>query len=284
MSRHIAQQYNLNLAPVKKPKYSFSQLERAKCGQRFLYSKTEPKSEKTYNLCAGTMLDTAFNAYYENNMHLKESHEERMEFARAALELHLRENPEYFELPWSKKAGDVRSSPENFVSWLFDKGALEMVCRQDRGPVEVQKCVELELPRYSIIGYIDCLELNTNTVVDVKCVTGWGDTTLLKYALRPQVLLYRMLLRDTKGVATSGRYELLLCRKSPKLELVDDPTMDFMEAKLISDFDIHHKMCVEKTYTRNPEHCFDFNRTCEHLVKCWPQLAHLVTKPEAVAP
>lgn len=276
---HVAHQYVLNLpAPaLKKPRYSYSQVETAKCGARYKYGKdgTIPR-DLTYQLAAGTMMDTAFNAYYHNNEHLVETHSQRLDYARAAVELAITEHPEWTALEWSTKAGDVRSSPENFVAWLFDLSALELVCRHDRGPVEVQKKVELDLPHYSIIGYIDCIELDTNTVVDVKAVTGWNKTTQLSYAMRAQVPLYRMMLKDTEGRDTKGRYELLMCRKKPTLVSVSDADLDFLQEKLIADFNAHHEKLSKKKFDRNPERCFDFNRTCAAFKICWPQLASLV--------
>lgn len=278
MSKHVADQFEFRLEQKPgKPVYSYSMLETAKCGRRYYYGKTEPKGEKTYNLAAGTILDTAFNAYYENNDHLKESHEQRMQYARAAVELLMGEHKSWYELEWSQKAGDVRSSPENYIAWLFDQKALELVCRIDRGPVEVQKRVELELPNYKIVGYVDCLELDTNTVVDVKAVTGWSHVTELSYAIRSQVPLYRMILSDSLGVPTKGRYELLLCRKSPKLSVVPDYNIEFLQDKLIKDFDEHHqKVTLRQQYDKNPEHCFAFNRPCSFLLKCFPELSPLI--------
>lgn len=261
---------------ITKPRYSYSALEKAKCGERYRLSKETPQKELTFNLAAGSMLDTAFNAYYENNAHLVESHEERMEYAKAALQLYLDEHQEYFTIPWSAKAGDPRSSPENYIHWLFDGGALGLVCRHDRGPVKVQLKVELELPKYSIIGYIDCLELNTNTIVDVKSVTGWGTTTPLQYALRSQIPLYRMLLRDSEKMQCSGRYELLMCRKKPTYVAIPDPDLDFLQDKLIADFDAHHKMVSTQSFCKNPDHCLDWNRPCPYMKLCWPQLASLL--------
>lgn len=266
----------MSIIQYKKPRYSYSSLERSKCGERYRLSKLEDKKDLTYQLCAGTMLDTAFNAYYENNQHLVETHEQRLAYARAALELHLRDHPEYLTLAWSAKAGDVRSSPENYISWLFDMGALALVCRHDRGPVEVQKRVELELPDYSIIGYIDCLELDTNTVVDVKSVTGWGAVTNLSYALRSQVPLYRMLLQALEKRETTGKYELLMCRKKPSLVTVPDTDIDYLQAKLIADFDAMHEKLSNKRFEKNPDHCTDFNRPCQFFAKCWPSLSSLV--------
>ena len=283
MSKHIAKQYQLLPAtdPVKKPRYSYSQVEKAKCGQRYYYSKTEAREEKTYNLVAGSVLDTAFNAYYENNQHLVESHQQRLDYARAAAELFLKDNPDYFTMPWSQKAGDVRSSPENYVAWLFDVKAIELVCRHDRGPVEVQKRVELDLPHYSIVGYIDCLELDTNTVVDVKAITGWSGISEAQYALRSQVPLYRMMLQDSLGTATKGRYELLLCRKKPSLSMVPDLDIDFLQEKLIADFDALHKKLTKRDYSRNPDHCFDYNKFCPFFNKCWPELDSIVNPVES---
>lgn len=289
--RHVAQQYNLNLAApspaLKKPRYSYSQVETAKCGARYKYMKdgTIPR-ELTYQLAAGTITDLAFNSYYYNNEHLVETHQQRMDYARAAVELAITEHPDWTSLEWSTKAGDVRSSPENFVAWLFDLGALELVCRHDRGPVEVQKKVELDLPNYSIVGYIDCIELDTNTIIDIKAVTGWNKTTQLSYALRSQVPLYRMLLKDTTGVDTKGRYELLLCRKKPSLITVVDMDLDFLQEKLLADFNEHHRKISKQQFTRNPERCLDFNRTCGAFNICWPSLSYLneqpITAPVAV--
>lgn len=228
-------------------------------------------------MAAGTILDTAFNAYYENNAHLQETHKERIDYAKAAVDILLQEHPSWFTMEWSQKAGDVRSSPENYVAWLFEKGAIDLVCRKDRGPVEVQKKVELELPDYSIIGYIDCLELDTNTVVDVKSITGWNETTqAASYALRSQVPLYRMILSDSLKKETKGRYELVLCRKAPKLVSVPDPDIDFIQKKLISDFEEHHKKLVKNDFTRNPDQCFQYNKLCNHFKICWPELTALV--------
>lgn len=279
--KHIAEQFEFKLdRKPGKPVYSYSMLETAKCGRRYYYSKSDPFRETTYNLVAGRLLDTAFNAYYENNDHLKESHQSRLEYARAAVDLLLKEHPDWYKLEWSQKAGDVRSSPENYLAWLFDLKALELVCRHDRGPVEVQKKVELELPDYKIVGYIDCIETDTNTVVDVKAVTGWSQITELNYALRSQVPLYRMILSDSLKMPTKGRYELLLCRKSPKLSVVEDYDIEFLQEKLIKDFDEHHqRITLRQCYDRNPAHCFDFNHACSRLLKCWPELKKL-TEPK----
>jgi len=275
--KHIAEQFEFKLTPKPgKPVYSYSMLELAKCGRRYFYSKTAPFKEVTYNLVAGTILDTAFNAYYENNDHLKESHDERLAYSRAAVELLLKEHQDWFKLEWSQKAGDVRSSPENYIAWLFDLKAIELVCRHDRGPVEVQKKIEIELPEYKIVGYIDCIETDTNTVVDVKAVTGWSQITELSYALRSQVPLYRMILSDSLKKKTKGRYELLLCRKSPKLSIVEDLNIEFLQEKLIKDFDEHHQRITQRQcFDRNPAHCFDFNHACPCLLKCWPELKQI---------
>lgn len=274
--KHTAEQFEFKLAPrAGKPSYSYSQLELAKCGRKYYESKTAGKQiDFTFNLAAGRILDEAFNAYYENNDHLKESHEDRKRYARAAVELLLEENPSWFQLPWSSKAGDVRSSPENYIAWLFDLNALDLVC-YGRGPVEVQKRVSLELPDYSIVGYIDCLELDTNTVVDVKSVTGWSAITEFQYALRSQVPLYRMILEETDGKPTKGRYDLLMCRKTPKLTVVNDYNIDFIQAKLIREFDEHHKKLVDQRFDKNPDQCFAFNKVCGAFTKCWPELAAL---------
>lgn len=271
--KHNAEQYPLPL----KPKYSYSQVENAKCGAKHNFLKTlKTAREVTYNLASGTMLDAAFNAYYENNQHLVETHQQRLDYARAALTFLLQEHPEWYTMEWSKKAGDVRSSPENYVAWLFDHKALELVCRHDRGPVEVQLKVELELPNYTIVGYVDCLETDTGTVVDVKSVTGWGQTTVLQYALRSQIPLYRMILKDSRQLVTKGRYELLLCRKAPKLVSVDDWNIDFIQHKLVEDFDKHHQRLTTKNWCRNPEHCFDYNKPCQFFSLCWPELVPLI--------
>lgn len=278
--RHNAEQFELPLKPGK-PVYSYSALEKAQCGRRYYYSRTLPKeNDTTYNLIAGTIFDTAFNAYYYNNEHLVESHEARMAYARAAVEQACSDHPMWFTIPWSQKAGDVRSSPDNFIAWLFDKGALALVCRQDRGRVEVQKKVEIELPDYKIVGYIDCLELDTNTVVDVKAVTGWSSITELSYALRTQVPLYRMILADGAALATKGRYELLLCRKTPKLSVVPDFNIEALQDKLIRDFDEHHRKLTGNCFNRNPSHCFDFNKPCTFLLKCWPELSPLTQQEQ----
>lgn len=267
-----------------KPTYSYSSLEKAKCGERYRLGKLEPRKESTYQMSAGSMLDCAFNAYYADNAHLHETHEERLAYARAALELHLSEHPEYYDLQWSAKAGDPRSSPENYTAWLFDCGALALVCRRDRGPVEVQKKVTVELPHYNIVGYIDCLELDTQTIVDVKSVAGWGTVTPVQYALRAQVPLYRMLHYHNTKQITSGRYELLMCRKKPSLVTVPDSNIDYLQESLIADFDKFHKMVSTNTFTKNPGCCTDFNRACQHLAKCWPSLAPLVAAPTESAP
>lgn len=280
MSKFIAQQYDLPLAvPVsenKKPHYSYSALDLGKCGQKYYYKRILKRTEaKTYQLVAGTLMDTAFNAYYENNEHLKESHEQRMEYARAAVELSLQENPSWLTMEWSQKGGDVRSSPENFIAWLFDGAtpALSLVCRHDRGPVEVQRKVSIELEHYFIDGYIDCVELETGTIVDVKAVTGWSEITTLQYTLRSQIPLYRMIMNDTEGRAYKGRYELVLCRKTPKLEVVNDPDIEYLQEKLIRDFNDHHRRVSQKLFTKNPDKCFEYNKSCPFLHNCWPELA-----------
>lgn len=267
-------------APTK-PRYSYSSLEKSACGEKYRLDKLPgaPK-ELTYQLAAGSMMDTAFNAYYEGNAHLQESHADRMAYARAAVDLHVTEHPQYFDLTWSAKAGDPRSSVENYIAWLFDKGALELVCRHDRGPVEVQKRLELELPNYSIIGYLDCLELDTQTVVDVKAVTGWGTTTNLQYALRAQVPLYRMLHYSLTGQVTKGRYELLMCRKAPKLVTIPDTDIEYIQEKLIADFDKLHATVSSGKFEKNPSCCTNFNRPCQHLCKCWPELAAITAASE----
>lgn len=285
MTKHIAEQLEIpaiaTATPVAPPKphYSYSALEMGKCGQKYYYKRIQKLTEeKTYNLAAGTILDTAFNAYYENNDHLQESHQQRLEYARAAVEHLLTENESWLTMPWSQKSGDVRSSPDNFIAWLFDHGAVELVCRHDRGPVEVQRKVSLELPHYFIDGYIDCIEQDTGTVIDVKAVTGWSEVTTLQYALRSQVPLYRMMLRDIEGRKTSGRYELLLCRKTPKLETIIDPDIDFLQEKLVRDFDAHHRMVSTKRFEKNPEQCFVYNKVCPFFAQCWPALAAQLTK------
>jgi hypothetical protein len=232
------------------------------------------------------MLDVAFNAYYEGNNHLHETHEERMAFARAAIELECKAHPEWFTLEWSQKAGDVRSSPENYIEWLFEKGpkgcksALEMVCYRERGPVEVQKQVAIELPNYFLVGYIDCVELDTNTIVDIKAVAGWSEITELSYALRAQVPLYRMLMKDQHGLDMKGRYDLLLCRRTPKLQVVHDPDIEYLQQKLIHDFADHHKRVSGNCFERNVDHCFAFNKPCPFLESCWPKLSAIVNKQE----
>jgi len=276
--KHIAEQFEFKLAArAGKPRYSYSLLELAKCGRKYYYAKSEPRiREETYPMVAGTILDTAFNAYYENNAHLTETHEQRREYARAAIDLLFADNPQWWEMPWSQKAGDVRSSPENYVSWLFDKRALDLVCRHDRGPVEVQKRVELELPNYSIVGYIDCLELDTGTVVDVKSVTGWSDMTEFGYALKSQVPLYRMLLQDTQKIEAKGRYELVLCRKTPKLVVVPDHNIEFLQSELIKDFDNLHRKIAGNIFDKDKSQCMLYNKLCPFFAKCWPELAELV--------
>lgn len=282
---HVAEQFALPglASPVpKKPHYSYSALELAKCGAKYYYQKVlKAPRETSYNLVAGTIMDTAFNAYYYNNDHLRETHEQRIAYARAAVDQAFTDNPSWMKMDWSAKAGDVRSSPENYIAWLFDIKALDLICRPDRGYVEVQKKVSIELVDYFIDGYIDCLELETNTIVDVKCVTGFGGTTTLGYALRSQIPLYRMIHSDTTGVMTRGRYELVLCRKKPTLEIIEDFDIDFLQTKLISDFDAHHKkVTVKKDFSRNPDCCFGYNKTCGFFTKCWPELAHLVKTQE----
>lgn len=277
---HIAEQFEMRLPARKypgKPRYSYSVLEQAKCGVRYYHSKTQTTPrEETYNLVAGTLLDTAFNAYYENNEHLRDTHEARKDYARAVVQATLDEHPHWYTMPWSKKAGDVRSGPENYIAWLFEHGALDKVCRHDRGPVEVQLKVELELPNYILIGYIDCLETDTNTVVDVKSITGWSEIAEMSYALKAQVSLYRMILQDTRGIITKGRYELLMCRKKPQLSIIPDYDIEFLQAKLIKDFDAHHaNMCANK-FEKNPDQCFIYNRVCPFFLKCWPELTELV--------
>lgn len=276
MPKHEAEQFVLPLKEGK-PRYSYSAVENAKCGRKHYYNKIEvgPR-DFTYNLAAGTILDTAFNSYYFENQHLVESHEQRKEYARAAVQLLLSDHPDWYLMPWSQKPGDVRSSPENYIAWLFDLKAIDLVCRPDRGPVEVQKRVELDLPDYSIVGYIDCLELDTMTVVDVKAVTGYSSITETGYALRAQVPLYRMMLSDALKVETKGRYELLLCRKSPKLSVVADYDIDFLQQKLIKDFDAHHKRLSSNQFEKNPDQCFVYNKLCPFFQKCWPELSALV--------
>lgn len=275
-----AEQFELRLPPRKypgKPRYSYSAVDQAKCSMRYYHAKMDPSTRKeTYNLVAGTLLDTAFNAYYENNEHLKDTHENRKDYARAACQLALDEHPDWYTMAWSKKAGDVRSSPENYLAWLFDLKAIDLVCRHDRGPVEVQVKVELDLPEYVIVGYIDCLELDTNTVVDVKSITGWSDIAEMSYALKAQVALYRMILQDSRKLETKGRYELLLCRKKPQLSIVPDFNIEFLQEKLVKDFDAHHHMLCTHKFEKNPEQCFVYNKMCPAFLKCWPELTELV--------
>lgn len=266
----------MNDTPVK-PRYSYSSLERAGCGERYRLGKLEPRQDPSYQMMAGTILDTAFNAYYQDNQHLHETHEQRLAYSRAAVALLLSEHPEYYTTAWSQKYGDPRSGPENYVCWLFDVGAIALVCRHDRGPVEVQKRVEVDVGPYTIVGFIDCIELNTMTVVDIKSVAGWGAVTPLQYALRGQIPLYRMIMYANTKQVTSGRYELLMCRKKPALVQVTDENLDFIQEKLISDFDAFHQMVSTNTYTKNPSKCTDFNKPCQFFATCWPSLAKLVT-------
>lgn len=287
MSKHVAEQFVMPIAAAQfklpprryagKPRYSYSAVEKSKCGMRYYHEKTDSgPREETYNMVAGTLLDTAFNAYYENNEHLKDTHEARKEYARASVQLLLEEHPQWYTMQWSKKAGDVRSGPENYIAWLFDHKAIDLVCRHDRGPVELQLKVELELPEYIIVGYIDCLELDTNTVVDVKSITGWSDIAEMSYALKAQVPLYRMILQDTRKMETKGRYELLLCRKKPQFASMPDFDIEFLQDKLIKDFDAHHAMLCTNKFEKNPEQCFVYNRLCPAFLKCWPELSELV--------
>jgi len=266
----------------KKPTYSYSQVETGKCARKFHYEYREKQArELTYNLVAGSMLDRVFNAYYEGNQHLSDTHEQRMKYARAALALEAEDHPEWKTLQWSKKAGDPRSSYENFVWWLFDGGAAELVCRHDRGPVSVQMKLELELPQYKIIGYVDCFEETTKAIVDIKMISGWSEVSTLQYALRAQVPLYRMLMNDLFKIQATGRYELLLGRKSPKLVTVPDYDIAFLQDRLVDEFDAHHRMASGGIGERNSSKCFDYNRACTHFARCWPELTPLIPVKEA---
>lgn len=298
--KHVAEQYPLPGMPAPpavpvKPKitYSFSALETAKCARKYYgqyIAKSIPR-EETYQLAAGTIADTAFNAYYESNGHLYDNHETRMAYARAAVEVLLAEKPHWFDestFPWSKKAGDPRSCPENYVMWLFDektasgKSALELICRHDRGQVEVQKQVRIELPEFDIIGYIDCFEVENPRVVDVKVVTGWGGITELQYALRGQIPLYLMALKDSLGIEAKGSYELLLGRK--KAQLVEIPVHDLedLQQKIIDDFHNLHRLRTKNenkpctAWKKNPDQCLTYNRPCSCFATCWPALVSLL--------
>lgn len=267
--------------PAKpKPAYSFSQLETGECLAKYKYEYIERLPRKlTFSLVAGSMLDCAFNAYYRDNGHLHEPHDQRMDYAKVALEMELADHPEWSEIPWSKKPGDVRSSPNNFINWLFDAGALALVCRPERGPVEVQTRLDLALANYTIVGYLDCLETERRVVVDVKMVGNADEMSQLGYMLRAQVPLYRHILWKTRRIKTTGVYELLTATKTPKLVVVEDPEDSAILKNTLKKFVSHHRRINKLSgELRNASCCIKYNSKCAHLNLCWPKISQQLEK------
>lgn len=265
--------------PVKpKPIYSYSQIETGECLQKFKYEYIERRPRTmTYSLVAGTILDMVFNAYYRDNLHLTESHDSRMEYARVVIQQEIEDHPEWLALPWSKKPGDVRSSPRAFIGWLFDGGAASLICRPTRGRVETQAKLEFSLKDYGMVGYLDCLELDRNVVVDVKMVASASEVTQIGYALRPQIALYRWLLWKTRKLKTKGVYELLIATKTPRLVAIDDPDEPALLKTLLKKFSSHHRRTTAlKGELRNASKCTAYNSPCAHLHDCWPKLSQLM--------